>query len=103
MKVIGVTSRYFSQEVRLMPLSKLAEVEIVAKEMSGATLEFGTDERAQAERFFGDEERNELPIKRALEAIDLAVFEAKKQNIEWRKLRENFLQQIARDRADVTY
>jgi vesicle-fusing ATPase len=103
MKVIGVTSRYFSQEVQLMPLAKLAEVEIVAKEMSQATLDFGEEERARAERFFGGEQKNELPIKRALEAIDLAVFEAKGQRIEWVKLRENFVNQIARDRADVTY
>jgi hypothetical protein len=103
MKVIGVTSRYFSQEIQLQPLKQLSEIEIVAKEMSGATIHFGPDERERAERFFTGEPKNEIPIKRALEAIDLAVYEAEGNPIEWRKFRENFVQQIARDRADVSY
>jgi hypothetical protein len=92
MKVIGVTSRYVSQEMQLTPLFKLSEIENVATEMSEAVLEFETDERAEAAKFFNEEHKNGLSIKRALGAIDLTVFEAKWQ-----------LQQIQRDQVNLTY
>jgi vesicle-fusing ATPase len=101
LRVIGVTSKYFSQEISLRPLVSLEEVEVVAREMSGSVIEFTGEKRIRAERFFGGEQKNEISIKRALEAIDLAAFEGKGKAIEWARLRENFLQQIARDRDDL--
>jgi vesicle-fusing ATPase len=97
MEMIGITSRYFFEEVTLVPLTSLAELEVVAREVCKVELGFQGAEREAAEAFFkaGDAGRS-IPVKRAIEAIDMAVYEAKGETVSWRELEINLLQHINR-------
>ena len=83
MSMIGIDARYFYEEIELVPLNKPEHLVKVAKESCNANLVIEEDEIRGASEYLRE---NPVPVKRAIEAIDFAVFEAKDKPLTWKNL-----------------
>lgn len=84
MNLIGVDSRYFYDEIYLTCLASIRDIIVVAKEACDIELEFSTEDMADGDTFLSS---NPIPIKRAIEALDFAAYEAKDEPISWAALK----------------
>lgn len=96
MSMIGIDSRYFYEEIELGPLRKLNHIIAVAKDACNAKILISKNEIQEADEFLSE---NPVPVKRAIEAIDFLVFDAKEMDIEWNNLK-GFLRQHNRISID---
>jgi vesicle-fusing ATPase len=95
MEMIGVTSRYFSEEITLAPLTSLEDIEGIARDACNIELSFRGAELDTARNFFRETGRS-IGVKRAIEAVDMTAFEAHGEPISWKALELNLLQHMNR-------
>jgi vesicle-fusing ATPase len=95
MEMIGVTSRYFYEEITLAPLTSFDDIVAIAREACRCELSFSGAELEAAQEFFQSGGRS-IPVKRAIEALDMAVFEAHGDPVSWRAIELNLLRHMHR-------
>lgn len=93
MDLVGMTSRYFYKEIFLGPLTGMDQVMKVAEGACKLKLELSAEEREEADRFF-EMRGHSVPVKRAIEALDIVVHEAKGNPIHWKEIQFEFLQHL---------
>jgi vesicle-fusing ATPase len=95
MGFIGLEGQYFSVEVELKPMKTLEEILKVGKEAMNLDVQFSDDERREAERLFGTDGRNTVPVKRAISAFELAMHKPQDESVCW----DAFSRKLARQPA----
>lgn len=84
MQTIGLDPRFFYEEVYLNALTTFDELLTVINNIAPEKFKPSNDETKEAEEFVS---RNSIPIKKAIEAIDLVVYESKGEPIQWKELK----------------
>jgi vesicle-fusing ATPase len=95
MRIIGLEEQYFSREVQLKPLNTLDEILKVAREAMKLNVEFSGNEKEEAEKVFGTDGRNSVPVKKAISAFTLTVHEAKEGPVGWSALNSILTKELA--------
>ena len=93
MEVIGMNNRYFYKEIFLGPLVDIDQIAKVAKEACQLELNLSESDLKQAHDFF-NMSGHAVPVKRAIEALDVVRHEAKGEPISWKALEFEFLQHL---------
>jgi len=77
---LGVDETYFDKEIELLPIKKADEFRKVAMDQSLQLKEIELPDQITADQFFND---HPLPIKKAIQALDMADFETNDSKISW--------------------
>ena len=91
MSMIGVDSRYFYEEIELEPITSSDQLRKIAKEACNVEISITDDEVTEANNYLSG---TGVPIKRAIEAVDFAAFEAKGESVKWSHLFKQMKQHI---------
>ncbi|OHS96238.1 vesicular-fusion protein nsf [Tritrichomonas foetus] len=91
MEMIGVDQRYFYEELTLEPITQADQLKKIAKDACNVELKMSHEEEEEASDYLL---QNRIPIKRAIESIDFAAFEAKGEAVKWSHLYKSLKQHI---------
>lgn len=84
MRDIGLKDSFFYREVELSPLTTFEQLTAVVDAIAPEKFKPSNDDAKDAEKFLSE---NPIPIKEAIQDIDLVVYEAKGEPITWAELK----------------
>ena len=89
MKMLGLDSRFFYEEIYLTKLSSYKEYKKLINEIAPNKFNPSESDEKDATEYFG---KTLMGVKKAIEAIDLAVYQAKGEPVSWIELKGAFMQ-----------
>ena len=89
MQMLGLDSRFFYDEIALTKLSNFEEYKTLIDSIAGNKFNPSASELEDAKTYFN---KTQMGVKKAIEAIDLAVYESKDEPLTWSALKSAFMQ-----------
>lgn len=83
MSAIGVDQRYFYEEIKLECITDRKQLSVIAKDACNVEIDFSDENDEEIDNYL---KSHIVPIKRIIECIDFASFEAKEEKIKWSRL-----------------